>query len=75
MIVWFFSIGACGLAGIAQHPQTLRATLPTYAIAFLFGHFHIAFFSSAAVVLAITGTDALYADGRTLAALRSHEPG
>jgi KUP system potassium uptake protein len=62
MIAWFTAIGACGLGGIVDHPEILRALSPTYAGAFLVGHFSIAFFSLAAVVLAITGAEALYAD-------------
>jgi KUP system potassium uptake protein len=62
MIVWFTAIGACGIWGIAQHPGILRALLPTYAVTFMVHHFSIAFFSLAAVVLAITGAEALYAD-------------
>ncbi|WP_433454606.1 potassium transporter Kup [Streptomyces sp. CA-142005] len=62
MIVWFVAIGACGVTGIADHPQILRALSPTYALGFLFGHFGTAFFALAAVVLAVTGAEALYAD-------------
>ncbi|MEU6782904.1 potassium transporter Kup [Nonomuraea angiospora] len=62
MIVWFVTIGACGVAGIAGHPDILKALSPTYAIGFLAGHFGVAFFSLAAVVLAVTGAEALYAD-------------
>src|SRR5689334_14523853 len=62
MIAWFVAIGACGIAGIAGHPAILRALSPTYALGFLFGHFGTAFFSLAAVVLAVTGAEALYAD-------------
>ncbi len=62
MIVWFVTIGACGVAGIADHPQILRALSPTYALGFLFGNFGTAFFALAAVVLAVTGAEALYAD-------------
>jgi KUP system potassium uptake protein len=62
MILWFTVIGACGIAGIADHPGILRALSPAYALGFLFGHFGTAFFSLAAVVLAVTGAEALYAD-------------
>ncbi|MFD7012017.1 potassium transporter Kup [Rhodococcus jostii] len=62
MIVWFVSIGACGVSGIARHPEILKALSPTYALSFFFGHFGIAFFALAAVVLAVTGAEALYAD-------------
>ncbi|MDG4820838.1 KUP/HAK/KT family potassium transporter [Asanoa sp. WMMD1127] len=62
MITWFLAIGACGIGGIIQNPAILRALSPTYALGFLFGHFHIAFYALAAVVLAVTGAEALYAD-------------
>ncbi|MDT5178466.1 MAG: system potassium uptake protein, partial [Mycobacterium sp.] len=62
MILWFVSIGACGVKGIIGHPEILRALSPTYALSFVFGHFPIAFFALAAVVLAVTGAEALYAD-------------
>jgi KUP system potassium uptake protein len=62
MVVWFLVIGACGISGIALHPEILKALSPGYALGFLTGHFSMAFFSLAAVVLAITGAEALYAD-------------
>jgi KUP system potassium uptake protein len=62
MVVWFLVIGACGISGIALHPEILEALSPSYALRFLVGHFSTAFFSLAAVVLAITGAEALYAD-------------
>src|SRR5689334_1342385 len=62
MIVWFLAIAACGVKGIVDHPAILKAISPTYATGFLIGHFGTAFFSLAAVVLAITGAEALYAD-------------
>ncbi|MET7400967.1 potassium transporter Kup [Dactylosporangium sp. NPDC005572] len=62
MILWFVTIGVCGIGGIARHPGILRALSPTYAIGFLAGHFEVAFFALAAIVLAVTGAEALYAD-------------
>ena len=62
MVVWFAVIALCGVRGIAAHPQILRALSPTYAWEFVSGHFRIAFFALAAVVLAVTGAAALYAD-------------
>ncbi|MBB5873685.1 KUP system potassium uptake protein [Allocatelliglobosispora scoriae] len=62
MIAWFLVIAACGIGGIAHHPDILRALSPLYGLKFLAGHFHIAFFSLAAIVLAVTGAEALYAD-------------
>ncbi|MGW6792586.1 potassium transporter Kup [Streptomyces chartreusis] len=62
MIAWFVAIGACGIGGIADHPDILKALSPTYALGFLFGHWGTAFFALAAIVLAVTGAEALYAD-------------
>ena len=69
MGVWFTVIAVLGVRGVAEHPVILEALSPTYAVGFLFGHFSTAFFSLTAVVLAVTGAEALYADmghfGRT----------
>jgi KUP system potassium uptake protein len=69
MALWFLAIAVFGTGHIVEEPGILRALSPTYAITFLFGNFATAFFSLAAVVLAITGAEALYADlghfGRT----------
>jgi KUP system potassium uptake protein len=62
MLAWFAAIGACGVIGIVDHPEILKALSPTYALSFFFGHFSTAFFALAAVVLAVTGAEALYAD-------------
>jgi KUP system potassium uptake protein len=62
MVVWFTVMAACGIRGIAGNPAILKALSPTYALGFFFSHFTTAFFSLAAVVLAVTGAEALYAD-------------
>ena len=62
MIAWFVLVGILGVRGIISHPQILRALSPVYALEFMAGHFHIAFFALAAVVLSVTGAEALYAD-------------
>ncbi|MDT5236740.1 MAG: system potassium uptake protein, partial [Mycobacterium sp.] len=62
MTAWFLAIGACGVSGIVDNPEILKALSPTYALTFLTAHFHIAFFSLAAIVLSVTGAEALYAD-------------
>ena len=62
MGIWFAAIGLIGVRGIAAHPAILKALSPAYALGFLVGHFPTAFFSLAAVVLAVTGAEALYAD-------------
>src|SRR6185312_10562415 len=62
MIAWFAAIGGLGIWGITKEPGILRALSPSYAASFLAGHFAIAFFALAAIVLAVTGAEALYAD-------------
>ena len=62
MCVWFATIAALGAAAIWQDPRVLMALLPSYAFAFLTGNPLAAFLALGAVVLAVTGTEALYAD-------------
>ncbi|MDI1460902.1 KUP/HAK/KT family potassium transporter [Catellatospora sp. KI3] len=62
MIAWFGVIAVFGVGGIAHHPDILKALSPTYALSFLSQHFGIAFFALAAIVLSVTGAEALYAD-------------
>jgi KUP system potassium uptake protein len=62
MLVWFATIAALGIRGIAMHPEVLKALSPSYAFDFLFHSGSTGFFSLASVVLAITGVEALYAD-------------
>jgi KUP system potassium uptake protein len=75
MIVWFVVIAVCGIRGIAGHPEILKALSPTYALDFLVGDFSTAFFALAAVVLAVTGAEALYADLGHLGGRRSRGRG
>ena len=62
MILWFATIGVVGAIGIGNHPGILKALSPTYALSFMAGHFGIAFFALAAIVLSVTGAEAIYAD-------------
>ena len=62
MVFWFATIGFWGARGVSHHPEMLKALSPSYALAFITGHPTAAFFSLAAVVLAVTGAEALYAD-------------
>jgi KUP system potassium uptake protein len=62
MIAWFLIVAVLGIRGIAKHPEVLKALSPSYAVGFLFGDFSTGFFALAAVVLAVTGAEALYAD-------------
>jgi KUP system potassium uptake protein len=61
-VVWFLAIGAVGLAELVQHPEVLRALSPTWAIGFFIHHGVVAWLALGAVVLAVTGGEALYAD-------------
>ena len=62
MLVWFTTVAVLGVRGIALHPEVLEALSPHYGAEFLFGSGATGFFALAAVVLAITGCEALYAD-------------
>ena len=62
MTVWFLTIGAAGLFWITAHPVVLRAVNPLYALNFLTSHGFKVVFVLGAVVLTITGAEALYAD-------------
>jgi len=62
MIVWFITLALLGLRSIGQHPDILWALHPKYGVAFFVLHGWQAFLALGAVVLAVTGTEALYAD-------------
>jgi len=62
MVVWFLSIAALGVAQITSHPEILWALSPHYALGFMFEHPGITFIILGAVVLCVTGGEALYAD-------------
>ena len=62
MVVWFVTIGAAGLVWIIVHPIVLLAVNPLYAWHFFAAHGIRVVFVLGAVVLAITGAEALYAD-------------
>jgi len=61
-LLWFFAIGATGVNGIAQYPGIVAALNPLHALAFVTGHGMASFVVLGAVVLAVTGAEALYAD-------------
>ncbi|MDP3973045.1 MAG: KUP/HAK/KT family potassium transporter [Candidatus Nanopelagicales bacterium] len=62
MLVWFAAIALIGLANIWQEPRALAAISPTYAIDFFVGEPGLAFLALGAIVLCVTGAEALYAD-------------
>ena len=62
MTIWFLAIGVLGLVEIVQHPFVLLSVSPTYAIALCIQYKTLAFIVLGAVVLCVTGAEALYAD-------------
>jgi KUP system potassium uptake protein len=62
MLVWFGVLGLLGTLSILQHPQVLSALLPIHAVHFFAAHGAASVLILGAVVLAITGAEALYAD-------------
>lgn len=62
MVVWFAVIAACGVRGVVETPQILQSVSPHWVVLFFLDHPGPAFLSLGAVVLAVTGAEALYAD-------------
>jgi len=62
MVLWFVTLAVLGLPEIIAHPGILKALSPTYVVTFITDHPYTAFIAMGAVVLAITGAEALYAD-------------
>jgi KUP system potassium uptake protein len=62
MVVWFAVIAAAGLGRVVAHPAILKALSPSYGLEFFGAHFGIAFIALGAIVLTLTGAEALYAD-------------
>ena len=61
-VVWFAAIAALGLYHIAAHPEIMWALSPHYAVQFIINEPTITFLILGAVVLCVTGGEALYAD-------------
>ena len=62
MLVWFLALAALGISGIVHEPSVLNAVNPNYAIHFFRDNHWLGFAALGAVVLAVTGAEALYAD-------------
>lgn len=62
MLVWFAVLAVLGGMAIVQHPGVLAAANPWHGLEFLMSHGSLGFFALGAVVLCITGAEALYAD-------------
>jgi KUP system potassium uptake protein len=61
-LLWFTVMAIAGVTGIIREPSVLLAINPYYAVSFLVTHKLIAFITMGAVFLAVTGSEAIYAD-------------
>ena len=61
-LVWFAAIAALGVYHIASHPEIMWAISPHFAVQFMVNEPAITFLILGAVVLCVTGGEALYAD-------------
>ena len=61
-LVWFLAIAALGIPHIVAHPEVLAALSPHHAVRFALEQKGTAFVLLGALVLTVTGTEALYAD-------------
>ena len=62
ILLWFVAIGAAGIAGVAREPRVLEAFNPIWAVRFFTDNGALGLFVLSAVVLVVTGGEALYAD-------------
>ena len=62
MVVWFAVLGILGAQQVIRHPFVLEALSPEHGFIFCIRHGWLAFFELGAVVLCVTGAEALYAD-------------
>ncbi|MGP1718483.1 MAG: potassium transporter Kup [Methylophilus sp.] len=62
VIVWFLALASIGLWQISQVPEVLQAVNPQYAWQFLQSRGGAMFIAIGAILLAVTGAEALYAD-------------
>ena len=61
-LIWFLTIAVLGVSHIVTHPEILWAMSPHHALGFMWAHPGISFIILGAVVLCVTGAEALYAD-------------
>jgi KUP system potassium uptake protein len=62
IVVYFATLAVLGLISIAEHPDILTALNPWYAVNFFLLDKWLGFLALGSVVLAVTGTEALYTD-------------
>jgi KUP system potassium uptake protein len=61
-LVWYLAIAVLGVWHIQHHPEILWAMNPYYALTFMWAEPVVTFIILGAVVLCVTGAEALYAD-------------
>jgi KUP system potassium uptake protein len=61
-LVWFLTVAVLGVSHIVHHPEILGALSPHHALRFMWQQPGTTFVILGAVVLAVTGAEALYAD-------------
>lgn len=61
-LLWFMSIGFFGILSILQTPHVLLMINPVWAFSFVVNQPYVAFLTMGAVILTMTGGEALYAD-------------
>ncbi len=61
-VVWFAVLAVLGVSHIVDHPEILWAISPHYALGFMWNNPGTTFIILGAVVLCVTGAEALYAD-------------
>ncbi|EPE7491410.1 low affinity potassium transporter Kup [Cronobacter universalis] len=62
MLAWFLILAVLGARGIMNNPEVLQALNPVWAVHFFLEYKAVSFAALGAVVLSITGVEALYAD-------------
>ncbi|MFR0192399.1 KUP/HAK/KT family potassium transporter, partial [Escherichia coli] len=62
MLTWFLILAGLGLRSIIVNPEVLHALNPMWAVHFFLEYKTVSFIALGAVVLSITGVEALYAD-------------
>lgn len=62
MLIWFTLLGVLGVFKVIENPHVLLAINPTYAKEFLENNGILPFFAMGAIVLCVTGAEALFAD-------------
>jgi KUP system potassium uptake protein len=61
-LVWFIVLAVLGVSHIVRHPEILAAISPHHALGFMFNNPGTTFIILGAIVLCVTGAEALYAD-------------